>query len=160
MMVRRRHMSVTRPTDPPTHRPTLSLTDVLQTAFTQIRANPLRSFFTLVGIIVSVAFLVAVVAVIQGMNAYVTENIANAMVGSNSFQVRRTPINIGLLDDEDWFRAQRRPKITPADADVVRAALPDAEAISIQSGWPTPRLDIVSGTQTLGEVVVFGTTPD
>ncbi|HEY6219679.1 MAG TPA: ABC transporter permease, partial [Gemmatimonadaceae bacterium] len=111
-------------------------------------------------IIVSVAFLVAVVAVIQGMNAYVTENIANAMVGSNSFQVRRTPINIGLLDDEDWFRAQRRPKITPADADVVRAALPDAEAISIQSGWPTPRLDIVSGTQTLGEVVVFGTTPD
>src|ERR1043165_7837192 len=133
MMVRRRHMSVTRPTDPPTHRPTLSLTDVLQTAFTQIRANPLRSFFTLVGIIVSVGFLVAVVAVIQGMNSYVTENIANAMVGSNTFQVRRTPINIGMIDDDDWRRAQRRPKITPTDAENVKAAVPDALAISLQS---------------------------
>jgi len=134
--------------------------DVLTTAFTQIKANPLRSFFTLVGIIVSVGFLVAVVAVIQGMNSYVTENIANAMVGSNTFQVRRTLINIGLLDDDEWFRAQRRPKITAADAEVVKAAIPDAEAISMQSGWPTPRLEVVAGTQTLGEVIVFGTTPE
>src|SRR6187455_1340980 len=102
--------------------------DVLSIALAQIRANKLRSFFTLLGIIVSVAFLVAVIAIIQGMNAYVTENIAAAMIGSNTFQVRRTPINIGLIEDEDWRRMQRRPKISHADADVVRAALPDAEA--------------------------------
>ena len=65
--------------------------DVLGIAFAQIKGNPLRSFFTLLGIIVSVAFLVAVVAIIQGMNAYVKENIADAMVGTNTFQVRRTP---------------------------------------------------------------------
>ena len=57
--------------------------DVLLTALGQIRANKLRSFFTLLGIIVSVGFLVAVIAIIQGMNAYVKENIADAMVGSN-----------------------------------------------------------------------------
>lgn len=101
----------------------------------------------------------AVVAVIQGMNSYVTENIANAMVGSNTFQVRRTPINIALIDDDDWLRAQRRPKITPADAENVKEAVPDASAISLQSGWPTPRLDVVGNSQTLGDVVVFGTTP-
>jgi putative ABC transport system permease protein len=133
--------------------------DVFSTAFTQIKANPLRSFFTLVGIIVSVGFLVAVVAVIQGMNSYVTENIANAMVGSNAFQVRRTPINIGLLDDDEWLHAQRRPKITQTDAEAVKQAVPDAIAVSMQSGWPTPRLDVVAGSQTLGEVIVFGTTP-
>jgi putative ABC transport system permease protein len=54
----------------------LSPLDVLRVALSQIRANLLRSFFTLLGIIVSVAFLVAVVAMIQGMNAYVRENIA------------------------------------------------------------------------------------
>src|SRR5438045_6301924 len=97
--------------------------DVLFTALAEIRANKLRSFFTLVGIIVSVAFLVAVVAVIQGMNSYVVENIANAMVGSNAFQVRRTPINIGMLDDDEWFRAQRRPKISAADAEAVKLAV-------------------------------------
>ena len=133
--------------------------DVFLTALTQIRANKLRSFFTLLGIIVSVAFLVAVIAIIQGMNAYVTENIANAMIGSNTFQIRRTPINIGLIEDEEWRRIHRRPKISAADAEVVRAALPDAEAISIQSGWPTPQSDIVWRGRTLGDVLVFGIMP-
>src|SRR6185503_983812 len=139
---------------------TVRLSDVLLTALTQIRANKLRSFFTLLGIIVSVAFLVAVIAIIQGMNAYVKENIANAMVGSNTFQVRRTPINFALIEDEDWRRMQRRPKITHSDADIVRAALPDAEAISISSGWPTPRSDMVWHERTLGEVLVFGVSPE
>ena len=71
-------------------RPLVRFADVFTTALTQIRANKLRSFFTLLGIIVSVAFLVAVVAVIQGMNAYVKENIADALIGSNTFQVRRS----------------------------------------------------------------------
>src|SRR3982751_7027377 len=98
--------------------------DILLTALTQIRANKLRSFFTLLGIIVSVAFLVAVVAVIQGMNAYVKENIADALIGSNTFQIRRLPINIGLIEDADWLRMARRPKISAADADPVTGGPP------------------------------------
>jgi putative ABC transport system permease protein len=134
--------------------------DVLRTALTQIRRNLLRSFFTLLGIIVSVGFLVAVIAVIQGMNAYVKENIADAMVGSNTFQVRRTPINFALIEDEEWRRIQRRPKITRADVAVVRAALPDAQAIAVSSGWPTPQSDVVWGNRTLGDVLIFGVTPE
>jgi putative ABC transport system permease protein len=103
---------------------------------------------------------VAVVAVIQGMNAYVKENIADALIGSNTFQIRRLPINIGLIEDADWLRMQRRPKITDLDAGVVRAALPDAEAIAIQSGFPTPRSDVVYRDKTLGSVQVYGVTPE
>jgi putative ABC transport system permease protein len=138
----------------------MRFSDVLLTALTQIRANKLRSFFTLLGIIVSVAFLVAVIAIIQGMNFYVKENVASAMIGSNTFQVRRTPINIGLIETEEWRRMQRRPKITHADAEVVRAAIPDAEAISITSGWPTPQSDIVWHDRTLGDVLIFGVSPE
>ena len=134
--------------------------DVLLTALTQIRANKLRSFVTLLGIIVSVAFLVAVIAIIQGMNSYVKKNVADAMIGSNTFQVRRTPINIGLIEDEEWRRMQRRPKITFADAEVVRNALPQAEAISITSGWPTPQSDVVWRDRTLGDVLIFGISPE
>jgi len=138
----------------------MRFSDIFLTAATQIRANKLRSFFTLLGIIVSVAFLVAVVAVIQGMNAYVKENIADALIGSNTFQIRRLPINIALIEDADWLRMQRRPKITAADADVVRAALPDAVAVSVQSGFPTPRSDVVFRDKTLGSVQVYGVTPE
>lgn len=133
--------------------------DILRTALAQIRANLLRSIFTLLGIIVSVAFLVAVVAVIQGMNAYVSENIANAMVGSNAFQVRRTPISVGLIEDEAIRRMARRPRITERDAATVAAALPEALAVAVQSGWPTPRADVIWNGRTLGDVLIFGVTP-
>jgi putative ABC transport system permease protein len=132
--------------------------DVLSSALGEIRANRLRSFFTLLGIIVSVGFLVAVVAIIQGMNAYVKENIANAMIGTNAFQVRRTPIQVGFFDDEMWKKVARRPLLTKTDADVVAAALPDAQAIALTSGWPTPQSDIQWRGRVIGDVTVFGVT--
>ncbi|HEX6059174.1 MAG TPA: ABC transporter permease [Gemmatimonadaceae bacterium] len=134
--------------------------DVLSTAFAQIRANKLRSFFTLLGIIVSVAFLVAVTAIIQGMNAYVKENIAGAVIGANAFQVRRTPLQVGPFDEEGWRRVQRRPRITLADARAVQEALPEAEAVAVQSGWPTPQSDVVWRDRSVGDVLVFGVTPE
>src|SRR5258705_11087709 len=98
--------------------------DVILVAFEQIRVNKLRSFFTLLGIIVSVAFLVAVVAIISGMNAYVKENLASALIGANTFQVRRPPIRIGLFDDEEGKRWQGRPRIRESEANAWIPALP------------------------------------
>src|SRR2546430_15613272 len=136
----------------------MRFSDVISTALQQIRVNKLRSFFTLLGIIVSVAFLVAVVAIISGMNAYVKENLASALIGANTFQVRRTPIRIGLFDDEEWRRLQRRPRITESDADAVMAAVPEAVAVIMQTGWPVPIADIVWRNRTQADVAIFGIT--
>ena len=91
------------------------LFDVFITAAAEINANKLRSFFTLLGIIVSVAFLVATVAVIQGMNSFVKVNLANSVIGTNAFQVRRVPLQLGFFDDEMWKKVARRPVLTRAD---------------------------------------------
>ena len=133
--------------------------DVIKVALGQLRANALRSFFTTLGIVVSVAFLVAVVAIIQGMNAYVRENIADAIIGANAFQVRRIPIRVGFFDDEEWKRIQRRPRITIDDARNVEAAIPQAVAVGITSGWPTPQADVEWRDRTVGDVLIFGVTP-
>jgi len=132
--------------------------DIFRLAFGQLRVNPLRTVFTLLGIVVSVGFLVAVVAIIQGMNAYVKENIAEAMIGMNTFQVRRLPISLGLFTDDEFRLLQRRPRVDERDATAVEDALPDALAIGLSSGWPTPRSDIVWRNRTLGSVLVFGVT--
>ena len=134
--------------------------DVVRLSLVQLWVNPLRTAFTLLGIVVSVGFLVAVVAIIQGMNAYVKENIADAMIGMNTFQVRRLPISLGLFDDQDVRKLQRRPRVSEQDADAVRKALPDALAISRQSGWPTPQADVIWRDRTLGSVMTFGVTAD
>ena len=137
----------------------MRISDLLSVAFGEIRANKLRSFFTLLGIIVSVAFLVAVVAIIQGMNAYVKENIAGAVVGTNAFQVRRTPIQVGLYDDEMMKRVQRRPAITVSDAAAVQAAIPNALDVGLTTGFPTPQSDVAWRDREVGDVLVFGVTP-
>ncbi|MCA9723362.1 MAG: ABC transporter permease, partial [Gemmatimonadetes bacterium] len=121
----------------------MPFTEALRLAVATIFASKLRSFFTLLGIIVSVAFLVAVVAVIQGMNAYVRENLTGAIIGTNAFQVRRIPISLGLLSDEEIRELSKRPIVSRADAEAVERALPDAEAVALQSGYPTPVSDVV-----------------
>jgi len=137
----------------------MPLSEALRLALQAIWTSKLRSFFTLLGIIVSVAFLVVVVAIIQGMNAYVRENITGALIGTNAFQVRRTPIAPGLLDDDQIRAINKRPILAREDAEAVRRALPDAPAVALQSGWPTPMSDIVSRNRTVGDVLVFGVTP-
>lgn len=137
----------------------MSLFEALRVAFGSIWSARLRSFFTLLGIIVSVAFLVVVVAVIQGMNAYVKENLTGAMIGTNAFQVRRTPIALGLLDDSTVRAIAKRPIVSDDDAETIRRALPDADAVSRQSGWPTPVTDVTWRNRTVGDVLIFGVTP-
>jgi len=137
----------------------MPLLEGLRLAIREIAAHKLRSFFTLLGIIVSVAFLVAVVAIIQGMNAYVRENLAGAIVGRNAFQIRREPITIAFIDDEEWRELQRRPIIRPEEVEYVERAIPDAEAIALQSGWPTPMAEVTWRNRTVGDVLVFGVTP-
>jgi putative ABC transport system permease protein len=138
----------------------MPLFEAVRLALETIRTSKLRSFFTLLGIIVSVGFLVAVVAIIQGMNWYVSDNLRGAMIGTNSFQVRRTPISMGIMNDSTVRAIGRRPILSREDAEVVRAALPDAQAVSMQSGWPTPTADLTYRGRTLGSVVILGVTPE
>jgi len=136
----------------------MRFSDVVRLSLLQLVVNPLRTAFTLLGIVVSVGFLVAVVAIITGMNAYVKENIADAMIGMNTFQVRRLPVSLGLFNDEQFRVLRKRPRVDERDAEAVRRALPDAQAISLQSGWPTPQADVVWRNRTLGSVLIFGVT--
>ena len=136
----------------------MHLTEAVWLALQTIWEHKLRSFFTLLGIIVSVAFLIAVVAVIQGMNAYVRDRLAGAIVGVNAFQIRRDPIQVGFIDDEQWKEIQRRPIIAPEDVGFIERAVPDAEAIALQSGWPTPMADVQWRNRETGDVFIFGVT--
>src|SRR4030095_76877 len=120
----------------------MPLSEALRLALGSILRARLRYFFTLLGIIVSVGVLVVVgavllviivsvgcvlvvVSIIQGMNAYVKENLTGAMIGTNAFQVRRSPISVGLLDDEMVKKIARRPIITFDDGETGRRGEPE-----------------------------------
>lgn len=137
----------------------MPLTEALRLALRAIWTSKLRSVFTLLGIVVSVGFLVVVVAVIQGMNAFVSDTLTTSMIGTNTFQVRRGPISIGLMDDEQVRAIAKRPLVTVEDAEAVRRAVPEAVAVALQSGWPTPVGEVSHRDRTVINVLVFGITP-
>jgi putative ABC transport system permease protein len=137
----------------------MPLSEALRLALQAIWTSKLRSFFTLLGIIVSVGFLVVVVAIIQGMNSYVSDTLTSSMIGKNTFQIRRSPLSVGLLDDDQVRAIAKRPLVTVEDAETVQKAIPEAMAVALQSGWPTPIGEVRYRERNAINVLVFGITP-
>ena len=66
----------------------MPLLEAIRLALRTIRAQKLKSFFSLVGVLIGVTFLIAVVSIVQGMNRYMVERFANTLIGANTFELR------------------------------------------------------------------------
>src|SRR5216684_2012841 len=85
----------------------VTMGETLRLALDSLRAHKLRSFLTLLGVILAVTTLVAVMSVVAGLNFYVADRVAN--LGANVFVVDR----FGIITSEDaWVKAQKRPLVT------------------------------------------------
>ncbi len=94
--------------------------EAVRMALHTIVTQKLKSFFSLIGVLIGVTFLIAVVSIVQGMNVYMEDQFANRLIGLNTFTLRRQPgINTGNVTEETWRSWQRRPRISYADADYV-----------------------------------------
>jgi putative ABC transport system permease protein len=99
----------------------MRLLEAVGMAFRTIRAQKLKSFFSLIGVLIGVTFLIAVVSIVQGMNRYMVDRFANTLIGANTFELRQRPsIMTGEVSEETWLAWLRRPRISYTDADYVR----------------------------------------
>ena len=78
--------------------------------------NKLRTFLTLLGIIVGVAAIISVVTIIQGLNQTVTSTFSAN--GSTVFTLSKSPIVI--TSREEMIKVGKRKDITREDVDAVR----------------------------------------
>ena len=112
----------------------MSLLESVRLALAQIRVQKLKSFFTLLGVMIAVTFLIAVVSIVEGMSKYMEEDFAGKLIGANTFSVRRiADMNFGDVTDAMWREWQRRPRFYEADVRIIRGALPPGTATAIQS---------------------------
>src|SRR5882757_2600760 len=107
--------------------------EAVRLALQQIRVQKLKSFFTLLGVMIGVMFLIAVVSIVTGMSKYVEEDFAGRMLGANTFTVRRYPWFGNNTTDEEWHEWQRRPRVYHRDVAVVRASLPTGTNYAVES---------------------------
>ncbi len=102
--------------------------ELLDEALRAIRSHPLRSFLTLLGIIIGVATLVGVVSVISGLNAYVTDKVF--ALSPDVFVISKFGI---IRSREEFLAALKRRNLTYADYRRLAATLRQAEQVAVSA---------------------------
>src|SRR5256884_86008 len=97
--------------------------EAFRLALQTIRAQKLKSGFSLLGVFIGVASLIAAWSIVNGVNRYMTEKFAQTLYGVNTFQLRRRPMFAANVPDSVWRAWRRRPRIKFSDAEAVTAAL-------------------------------------
>jgi putative ABC transport system permease protein len=82
--------------------------DAAKIALQAIFAHKLRTFLTLIGIIIGVASVVVVGASISGLNSYVITQVSKVL-GMNHFMIARMA-HVGSRTEEEWEAVNRRNK--------------------------------------------------
>src|SRR5579863_7411784 len=99
------HSLVSPVSHPRKFRPSASFWEATSIAFSSLRKNKLRSFLTLLGIILATTTLIAVTALIHGMNVYIAEKVSN--MGSDGFRIVRMAW-FGPWDPKKFFEMDKR----------------------------------------------------
>ena len=124
--------------------------DALRAALDSLRANPLRSALTMLGIVIGVAAVIAMVAVGAGARDQVLRQIAS--LGTNLIMVGQGSIARGGVK----LGAGTASSLTEDDALAVLLEIPGVVVTAPSVRWG---LQIVAGNQNWG-TVLFGITPD
>ena len=120
-------------------------------ALVSLRANKLRTFLTLLGIIIGVLTIIAVVSVIQGLNNYVYTKMS--FFGANDFSVQKfSMIGTSLKD----FREQmKRKDLTLVERDLIRANCPSCDLVGASTSTSQT---VKFGSQSLKGTEIRGVT--
>jgi putative ABC transport system permease protein len=120
-------------------------------ALQAIWANKLRSFLTVIGNVVAVTSIIAVVSLVQGLNASVEAEI-QSQFAADAFSVQRRPLT---QTDEEDLRAESNPRITVDDAVAIRTF---GTSIGMVMAESSSSAEVKYRNETLESVQVRGVT--
>ena len=89
---------------------TASFREAAAVAADSLRSSKLRSFLTLLGIILATTTLIAVMSIIHGMDLYIANSVSN--MGADGFRIVRIAF-IGNFDPKKYIELQKEPPTEP-----------------------------------------------
>jgi putative ABC transport system permease protein len=125
--------------------------EAISIAFASLRANKLRSFLTVLGILIGVSSVVAVVAITDGLDGYIANKVLD--LGTKSFTVQKFPDVI--TSRAQFLEMQKRKEINAGDMDAVRRACDQCSEVG---GMRETNRDVKWGRTTQESVEVIGIT--
>ncbi len=134
----------------------MNITEGIWIALGALRANKLRTFLTLLGNIVGVTSVIAVVSIVDGMNKYVREELAQE--GSNVIRIKRIDEFQVLTSLEKFLDSLHNPRLTTSDVEYLReeGRMPSAEFIGASGGTSAK---VTYGKKYVDDASVSGRSP-
>ena len=90
--------------------------EAIAIAIASLRSNKLRSFLTVLGILIGVSSVIAVVAITEGLDRYISDKVL--ALGTRSFTVQKMPDII--TSREMWLEMQKRKNLDLPDVEAVK----------------------------------------
>src|SRR5499433_4165015 len=106
-----------------------SFLDYAGVAVDSLRANKLRSFLTLLGIIIGITSIISVISIIQGLDHYWKQKVSN--FGPNTFVITQYPITTNL--DKLYEMIRRNPEVHSDVAEYIRRGCPSCEMVGVET---------------------------
>src|SRR5687768_4898126 len=124
----------------------MAFIEAIRLALAQIRVQKLKSFFTLIGVVIGVMFLIAVVSIVEGMSSYMEHDFVGKLVGVNTISLKQRGEFDDVETEEEWRAMLRRPRIRITDVEPVVSALPEGtlwsaegyDNVPMSSQWAKP----------------------
>jgi putative ABC transport system permease protein len=124
-------------------------------AIASLRSSKLRSFLTLLGIILATSTLIAVMSVIRGMDLYIADAVSS--MGANGFRIVRLAI-IGQVDPKKYLELQRRnPELRVEEYEFLRSKTTLLREVGMEM---TRGASLRYGGDSVDSVTLRGVTPN
>jgi putative ABC transport system permease protein len=92
--------------------------EAVRIALASLRANKLRSLLTVLGILIGVSSVIAIVAITEGLDRYMSDKVLE--LGTKSFRLQRMPDII--TSHEQWMEMMKRKRLDLDDLEAMRKA--------------------------------------
>ena len=133
----------------------MHLFDAIRLAWQTLRAQKLKSGFSLIGVFIGVSFFIGAWSITNGINIYMTEKFAGTVIGVNTFHLRRRPAFTPHVSDSMGRAWARRPRIRFSDA----AAVSEGITVPVITAWQSSdNGDIEGNGKTVRGAEIVGAT--
>jgi len=132
-----------------------SYREALSVALRSLSGSKLRSFLTLLGIILATTTLIVVMSIVHGMDVYVAEELSD--MGTDGFTIQRIPL-LGDFDPKKMLEIERRnPKLRVEEFEYLKSNATLMRDLGMQAGRA---VDVRFKSQTVNAVELDGVTPN
>ena len=130
--------------------------EILAMSWDTIRSNKMRSFLTVLGVVIGITSIVGVTSLLRGFDESLRDMFRT--IGPDTVFVAKFSA-VSLSAGADFEEMLKRPNMTPGDAEAIERGAPSIEIVSIilGNGGPAPRERVYYKNQKTKTLQIFGT---